>query len=364
VSNACKFTDSGSVTLRAFVQNDHLLVSVADTGIGIAPDKLDHVFEEFTQVDASTTRKAGGTGLGLPISRFFVEMHRGRIWVESSMGRGSTFNFIIPIKAHPQNQAEAETTPAGIGVPNIKTVIAIDPDAGVINLYRRFLEKHAYKIAHLPHDPNLVSRVKELLPAAILLETLVPNQDGWQILKDLKQDSLTRDIPVIICSINADKNKAVSQGAADHLTKPIVESDLIATLNHVLTVQNEHTRVLVIDDHADDILLIRRILEAHNYLVSEASSGRAGVELARSRPPNLILLDLTMPGMDGFAVVQALKSHAATQHIPIIVVSAKELSPHESSRLEGHVAVLLHKGAFTETKLLEVVRKSLHQGEE
>ena len=362
VSNACKFTEEGTVIVKATAKKEKIIISVADTGIGIPPDNLENIFEEFTQVDASTTRKVGGTGLGLPISRHFVEMHKGQIWVNSTPSQGSTFSFAIPI--NPTNdtlEAPADSLPTNGRNIQGKKIVAIDDDPGVINLYRRFLEKRNYTIIEVNNSNDVVARVKEHAPAAILLDILMPDKDGWHVLKELKQDALTRDIPVIICSIIGDKNKGFELGAADYLTKPIVESELVNALKHADEQQRGQIKVLVVDDQADDILLIRRMLEAQNYQIIEADSGKAGLEFARNRTPDLILLDLSMPEMDGFAVVDGLKMDEKTRDIPIIIVSAKEPTPAEYEFLTGQVEVLLHKGIFTETELVAVVNQVLEK---
>ena len=362
VSNACKFTEEGTVNVKATAQKEKIIISVSDTGMGIPSHNLEHIFEEFTQVDASTTRKVGGTGLGLPISRHFVEMHRGQIWVNSSPNKGSTFSFAIPIKpSSEQLEAVDDTLSTNGSDGQGRTVVAIDDDPGVINLYRRFLEKRDYRIVDVDNNADVVAQVKAHIPFAILLDILMPNKDGWKILKELKRDALTKDIPVIVCSIIGDKNKGFELGAADYLTKPIVESELVSALKHVDEQQKEQLKVLVIDDQADDILLIRRMLEAHNYQIIEANNGKEGLNLARTRTPNLIILDLSMPEMDGFAVIDAVKNDERTEDIPIVIVSAKEPTQAQHKLLSGQVEVLLHKGIFTENELLEVVGHALER---
>jgi CheY-like chemotaxis protein len=362
VSNACKFTDEGTITVRAQTDRDRIIVSVSDTGIGIPEENLTSIFEEFTQVDPSTTRKVGGTGLGLPISRHFVEMHKGRIWVESKLGYGSTFSFFIPIKADAEEKEQPVTSLTSLEKKDGqgKVIIAIDDDPGVITLYERFLEQQDYKVIGINHSHDVLPQIKEVAPAAILLDVLMPEKDGWGVLRVLKDDPLTRDIPVIICSIVSDKNRGFSLGAADYLIKPIVETELIKALKHLESQHKEQIKVLVVDDQADDILLIRRILEAQShYKIIEANNGKEALELVQSAEPDLIILDLTMPEMDGFTVVEALKNNEKTRVIPIIIVSAKEINPAERLALTGQVEVLLRKGIFTENELLEDVSQAL-----
>ena len=363
VSNACKFTDEGTIIVRVQHDRENVIISVSDTGIGIPEENLSSIFEEFTQVDSSTTRKVGGTGLGLPISRHFVEMHKGRIWVESKLGHGSTFNFFIPIK--PVKEKEEEKPVISLTSPEKKdghgkVIVAIDDDPGVITLYERFLEQQDYKVIGINHSYDVLPQVKEVVPAAILLDVLMPEKDGWGVLRTLKDDPVTKDIPVIICSIVSDKNRGFSLGAADYLIKPIVENELVKALKYLENQHKEQIKVLVVDDQADDILLIRRILEAQShYKIIEANNGKEALELVQSVEPDLIILDLTMPEMDGFTVVEALKNNEKTRAIPIIIVSAKDLTPLEHLALTGQVAVLLRKGIFTENELLEDVSQAL-----
>ena len=346
------------------LEREKIVLSVSDTGMGIDADKLDSIFEEFTQVDASTTRKVGGTGLGLPISRHFVEMHQGQIWVDSTPGRGSIFSFAIPIRPSREEPELTDETSVADGKDGEgKTIVAIDDDAGVINLYKRFLEKRNYTIVGVNHAKRVFEEVKKYTPFAILLDILMPDKDGWNILKELKQDPFTKDIPVIICSIKNERNRGLTHGAVDYLTKPIVESELVNALQNLDNQQQKQIKVLVIDDQADDILLIRRILEAQSYQIIEANNGKMGLDLAGSRKPDLIILDLKMPDLDGFAVVEALKKDEETAAIPIIIASAKELTPQEQEFLTDQVEVFLRKGIFTDGELLNDVSQALEKSQ-
>jgi len=240
LANAAKFTDTGSVTLRArpvdaispasgllepFVQ-----ISIIDTGPGIAPEDMDKLFEPFSQVDASATRKAGGTGLGLSICRQLIDLHNGRIWAESELGRGSTFSFILPI-----GQPEPETIDqtAGPETASAPVVLVVDDDPGILNLYRRYLDPHGYKLVGVSKSTDAVSRAAELHPAVILLDVMMPTKDGWQVLAELKRSSVTRDIPVIMCTLVSEPRRAAEMGASGYLTKPILETDLVLTLKRL-----------------------------------------------------------------------------------------------------------------------------------
>jgi CheY-like chemotaxis protein len=223
------------------------MISVSDTGIGIPPDKLEHIFEEFTQVDASTTRRYGGTGLGLAITRKFVEMHKGRIWVESQENVGSTFHFTLP-----REQAEPET-PVSLPIDlearsaGKKLIMCIDDDPGVITLYKRYLEKIDYRVIGVTDPTKAIDEAKRLLPYAITLDVMMPQKDGWDVLAELKKTPEISHTPILICSIIQDKTRGFSLGAADYLVKPITEDELRRALDRV---KRDHTvnKILVVDD--------------------------------------------------------------------------------------------------------------------
>jgi PAS domain S-box-containing protein len=361
VSNATKFTETGKITLSAEYGAEWVDIKVIDTGTGIPKDKLESIFEEFTQVDGSTTRAVGGTGLGLPITRHFVEMHGGTITVESELDVGSTFSIRLPIhaQAEPADESDAERGEDGTSTTARRVVLAVDDDPGVISLYRRYLEGEGYQVVGVSKSEEVLGKAAELQPFAITLDVLMPDKDGWQVLRELKEHPATQHIPIIICSIVSEEGRGFSLGAADYLVKPIMEEELLAALSRLDELEEE-SLVLVIDDQADDILLIRRILEAqHSYRVIEASGGQAGIDLVHQRKPDVVILDLMMPEVDGFTVLEMLKREPNTRNIPVIVITAKELTEEEQELLLGQVEVLLHKGLFTESELLEDLKEAL-----
>jgi PAS domain S-box-containing protein len=361
VSNATKFTESGKIMLAAEHDAEWVQLKVTDTGTGIPKENLETIFEEFTQVDGSTTRSVGGTGLGLPITRHFVEMHGGTITVESELGVGSTFRIRLPIhaQAEPGDEPNAGWEEDGDLTSSRRLVMAVDDDPGVISLYRRYLEGEGYQVVGVSRSEEVLEKATELQPFAITLDVLMPDKDGWQVLRELKERPETQHIPIIICSIVSEEGRGFSLGAADYLVKPIMEEELLAALSRLDEPEKE-SLVLVIDDQADDILLIRRILEAqHGFRVIEASGGQVGIDLVHQRKPDIVILDLMMPEVDGFAVLEMLKREPNTRDIPVIVITAKVLSEEERQLLLGQVEVLLHKGLFTESELLEDLKKAL-----
>ncbi|MGQ9710549.1 MAG: GAF domain-containing protein [Anaerolineae bacterium] len=372
VSNAAKFTDQGFIQVEARVEGDNVLISVSDSGIGIPPEKLPHIFDAFTQVDASPSRKYGGTGLGLTISKSFIELHGGRIWVESEVGKGTTFTFTLPIQGPPQigpeaepkaEEAPSEGVPSPVPEMPGRVVLCVDDDEGVITLFRRYLDKQGYRVVGLSDPFRVVEEARRIRPFAITLDVMMPGKDGWQVIQELKADPETRDIPVVMCTIVSEKGRGLSLGAADYLVKPILEQDLLAALDRLDREEGRH-RVLVVDDKPDDLHLLRRMIEAQGgYEVIEASSGQEAVLLVHQRRPHIVILDLMMPEMDGFAVLEALKADESTRAIPIIVVTAKELTEQDRHLLNHRIEALIQKGVLRSEELLEDVAAALRKME-
>jgi signal transduction histidine kinase/ActR/RegA family two-component response regulator/HAMP domain-containing protein len=231
LSNAAKFTEEGQITLRAWADEEQITISVKDTGIGVPPEHQTTIFEEFLQVDASTTRRTGGAGLGLSISRHLVELHGGRIWVESEAGVGSTFTFTLPISRMEQAE-EPELADLSID-PNRKLILAVEDDDGAIAIYKRYLEKQGYQVVGLNQGRQTVRWALELSPHAIILDVLLPDKDGWAVLEELKGSREIHQIPVIICTVVDDEARGLSLGAADYLVKPILEEDLLQSLQRI-----------------------------------------------------------------------------------------------------------------------------------
>ncbi|MFQ5577007.1 MAG: response regulator, partial [Anaerolineae bacterium] len=360
ISNAAKFTQQGRITIKVRCDDNRVKISVSDTGIGIAPADQQTIFDEFTQIDASTTRKAGGTGLGLPISRKFVELHRGQIQVESRLNAGSTFTVELPISQSGTNGAQAKPArpPLPAPAPHPRsTLLVVDSDPRIVSYYQQYLQGEAITIKHLGRGEEALAAAKKLQPKAIMLDVLLPDADGWTILGALKENPHTAHIPVIICSIIEDRYRATKLGAADYLVKPVIKRDLLHMLQKLDTQKQHPNRVLVIDDQAEDILLIRRILEAHDCQVVEARNGLEGLDIIFSNPPDLVMLDLTMPGLDGFGVLESLKSNPKTGNIPVVVITAKELTAAERKTVDRQADALLQKGKFTDSDLLRHVNR-------
>jgi GAF domain-containing protein/DNA-binding response OmpR family regulator/anti-sigma regulatory factor (Ser/Thr protein kinase) len=358
LSNACKFTDRGTVTLAVSRETgdgpDSLVFRVSDTGIGMTAEQLARLFEAFSQADAATTRKYGGTGLGLALSRRLCRMMGGDVTVDSEAGRGSTFTIRLPAQVAEAVQepvapaGPADRVPTGIG-----TVLVIDDEVAVRDLMQRFLTKEGFRVVTAHGGEEGVRLAREVRPDAITLDVMMPGMDGWAVLSVLKADPAVADIPVIMLTIVDDRNLGYALGASDYLTKPIDRERLVT----VLTQYRRDQPVLVVDDDAALRQLLRRMLEPEGYTVVEAENGRVALELLRDMTPSVILLDLMMPEMDGFEFVAEFRRHEAGRAIPIVVVTARDLSREDRERLNGHVERILQKGTHDRERLLAEVRE-------
>jgi signal transduction histidine kinase/DNA-binding response OmpR family regulator len=362
LSNACKFTTQGTITLavtrEAVAGSDGLTFRVSDTGIGMTSEQMAKLFQAFSQADISTTRQYGGTGLGLAITRHFCQMMRGAITVESAVGQGSTFTIRLPTEVIDPKAApalRAETATANVLPAGAPTVLVIDDDPTVHDLMQRFLSKEGVRMQAAASGAEGLRLAKALRPTAITLDVLIPGMDGWTVLTRLKGDPDLADIPVIMLTIVDDKHMGYTLGAADYLTKPI-DWNRLAGMLRKYHCERPPCRVLVVEDEADMREMLRRLLEKAGWAVSEAADGQAALARVAEDRPNLILLDLMMPEMNGFTFVEALRQQDASRSIPIVVVTAKDLTPDDCQRLNGYVEQILQKGAYSQEALLHEVR--------
>jgi PAS domain S-box-containing protein len=356
LSNACKFTHHGTVSLAAAREAADgagwITFRVSDTGIGMTPEQVSRLFHEFSQAEASTARKYGGTGLGLALSRRLIRMMEGDITVASEPGRGSTFTMRLPAEVAESREPAPVPPMPEAARPGASTVLVIDDEAVVRDLMQRALVRQGFHVVTAAGGDEGLRLARELRPDAITLDVLMPGMDGWAVLSTLKADPGLADIPVIMLTILDDKNLGYALGAADYLTKPIDREHLAAILNRY----RRDLPILVVDDDLALRQLTRRILERQGYTVLEAENGRAALERLRDTTPGVILLDLMMPEMDGFDVVATLRAHESWRTIPVVVVTAKDLSLEDRQRLSGSVRAILQKGASSRDALLADVR--------
>jgi signal transduction histidine kinase/CheY-like chemotaxis protein len=364
LSNAIKFTDAGSVTVSARLDGSRVAVAVTDTGIGIPADALELIFEEFRQVDSSSTRKHGGTGLGLSISRHFARLLGGDIQVTSTLGAGSTFTLVLPVRAdaaaHPPAAADAVATAADATGPRArddKLVLAIDDDPDVIYLLRENLTDAGYRVVGAANGPEGVRLARELKPFAVTLDIMMPNQDGWEVLHELKADPSTKDIPIIVVSIVDNKDLGYRLGAFDYLLKPLDRQTVLSALARI---GPRHGRVLVVDDDPRVVDIVRQLLEGEPYEVAAAADGQEALEAITRQRPDVILLDLLMPRVDGFGVLEQLRQDPDQRSIPVIVLTAKSLTTAERAALEQSVLTVINKGGLDRDRFIADLRTALH----
>ncbi|MCK5706784.1 MAG: response regulator [Candidatus Aureabacteria bacterium] len=359
-SNSVKFTNKGYIEIRAKRKNNYIEVAVEDTGIGIKEVDIPKVFESFRQIDGSSTRKEGGTGLGMTISRKFVEMMGGTIWIESEFGKGTTILFTIPVsfkKEESEKDSEDNKEPVIFidkKAHNYKKepILIIEDDMSAIKLYEKILKSHGYDVVWETQGSRAIDKVKEIKPFVIFLDIMLPDRSGWDILTELKTLPSTKNIPIVMSSILTEQNKGFALGAVEYLVKPVAEDDLLSVLKRI---KLKGKKVIVIDDSHLDVLLVSKILEKWDYEIFKAHDGKEGLDKINQIMPHVIILDLDMPVMDGFQVVDKLKRREATKMIPVIIVTAKDLTEKEKKSLAGKIDALIMKSHLTEESLMETL---------
>jgi signal transduction histidine kinase/DNA-binding response OmpR family regulator len=399
LSNAAKFTDHGTITLS--VQREapppaplptavergsqptsvvflpspahgggvggggYLTFAVSDTGIGMTEEQLGRLFEAFSQADSSTSRQYGGTGLGLVISRHFCQMMGGDIAVESTAGAGSTFTIHLPATVPAPSTQHLEPSTQNL-TPDTSVALVVDDDPAIRDLLARFLRAEGFGVLVAASGEEGLRLARQHHPALITLDVLMPGVDGWSVLTTLKSDPATADIPVVLLTMLDDRDLGFALGATDYLTKPI-ERERLMTLVRKYVPRDQHRRALVIDDDPATREMLRRMLQREGWSVGEAANGRAGLERVAATPFDLVLLDLMMPELDGFTFVERLRAEPASRAIPVLVVTAKDLTAEERRRLNGKVEKVIQKGAYSREELLAevraLVRASVEQAE-
>jgi len=379
LSNASKFTERGTITLRIRKggdQGEWIDFAVQDTGIGMTPEQVSKVFEPFQQAEASTTRKYGGTGLGLTISRHFCRMMGGELSLSSELAVGTIFTARFPVVVpDPKERKEGEATktetaaptagkpeekpPSPPADPGAPIVLVIDDDPDVRDILFRFLTKEGYGVRTAESGQEGLSIAKAAKPAAITLDVMMPSMDGWQVLSALKEDPELADIPVCMLTMVEDQQLGYTLGATDYLKKPIDFVRLGAILNRYLNANAKAQRVLIVEDDEAIRVPLRRSLEKSGCEVVEAENGRVGLEKLEGWRPDLILLDLIMPEMNGFSFVAEIERRPDWSAIPIVVLTAKDLTPVEREHLTGSVERIFEKKNLSQAELLAQLKEAV-----
>jgi len=366
LSNAVKFTEIGTITVTARRQDEMLALAVADTGIGIPEEALGRIFEAFQQLDRSATQQHRGTGLGLSISRHLARLLGGDVMVDSAVGVGSTFTLTLPIHyggASPAIAPLYEVPSAAITTQPVDSpvVLAIDDDPNVIYLLQENLGEEGYRVIGATSGEEGLKQAQALKPLAIILDILMSPKDGWQVLHELKADAATQDIPVIVLSIVDNKEFGYRLGAFDYLVKPFDREAILGVLARIapLPADPRPARLLVVDDDPNVVDLVQQLLENEAYQIQSAADGREALQAISNQPPDIILLDLLMPQLDGFGVIDQLKQSSQHGDIPIIVLTARILTDGELAQLQHSVSKVIEKRGLERETLLQELRSAL-----
>jgi signal transduction histidine kinase/CheY-like chemotaxis protein len=362
LSNAVKFTPAGGrVGVRASIRDQDLIVEVVDTGPGVAVEDRQRIFDSFQQ-GARHAEQTEGTGLGLTLSKQILELHGGRIWVESETGQGSTFGFALPAGAG--EPALTSLPPAGLdsGVPAElasgpgPTVVVVEDDRRSFDLLRVYLEAAGARVVSARDGEEGLDTVRRLSPAAVILDILLPGIDGWEVLAQLKADPETAAIPVVVVSMLDERGRGFALGAAEYLVKPVGKDPLLAAIHRAAVIPERQHTVVAIDDDSLAIELVRASLEPEGWTVLGAATGQEGLALIRARKPSAVLLDLLMPGMDGFEVVEALRADPDTKSVPVVILTSKSMTQQDKERLQGRITYVARKTEFDLSGLAGLVR--------
>jgi len=355
ISNALKFTERGEVRVSARLVEPGGAVEfrVTDTGIGIAPEDQEHIFQEFTQIDSPLQRRVKGTGLGLPLTRKLASLLGGRVGVESRPGFGSTFSAVIPamfevMDPSPTWEIDAARVP----------VLVVEDAPETLHLYEKYLAGSPFQLLPARSLRDARNAIGAFRPRVVVLDVLLRGEDSWVFLTELKRREDTRDIPVALVTRVEDQGKGIALGADAYCVKPVDRQSLLQMLTR-LTAPETVRRILIVDDEEIPRYVLRQHLMTPRHSVSEAASGAEAIRLAREERPDVICLDLGMPGLDGFQVLRALKGDPATSDIPVVIVTSRVLDEAESRELLTMAAGILPKESVSRERAMSTIDEAL-----
>jgi signal transduction histidine kinase/CheY-like chemotaxis protein/ligand-binding sensor domain-containing protein len=359
LSNAVKFSKSqGVVTIRARRVGESVAVSVIDRGIGIAPEHQQVIFDEFRQVESAMSRSHGGTGLGLSLVKKFVELQRGTVGVRSVVGEGSEFTFTLPLRFAGTAIPSPIVGPDGVVVPPGNRVLVVEDEDDAFETLSAYLHSAGYVPIRARSGEEALKLARVMRPHAITLDLVLPGMEGWNVLRELKRDAATATVPVIIVSMLDNRELALAVGAEDYFVKPVDWPRLLRRLAEITGPDRitRGARLLVVDDDAAVHAMLEQELEREGYIIETATSGAEGLARAETLRPDVIILDLMMPGMSGFELADALRQRETTSRIPILVFTAKELTAEDRERLRNGVSGLVTKGSAAAARLIRAIR--------
>jgi signal transduction histidine kinase/DNA-binding response OmpR family regulator len=358
LSNAAKFTEMGEIVATVQVSGTALQLVVEDTGIGIPADQLPHVFEKFRQVDGTHRRKVGGTGLGLAIVRELARLLGGRVEVRSTVGRGTAFTVELPDAVTAAAPVQSESSqPDESGSDSHPRILVIDDDPMVQQLLLRELQSEGFEVFTAGDGVKGLELARASRPSAIVLDLLLPRIDGWSVLSTLKSDPLVAAIPVILLSVEEQRARGLSLGAFEYLVKPVEPERLVEVVRKAVAPGSGD--ILIVDDDADVRSTVSRRLREEGFGTTEVGSGEAALLAMRSAVPSLIILDLVMPGLDGFAVLQRVRERGLT--VPVLIVTGKDLSASERATLQQGLVHVIHKSGVSIDLVVKEARRSVQR---
>ena len=367
LGNAVKFTDRGSVTLRVTTLNDRLIFDVIDTGIGISEEDQKVIFDEFRQADGTTTRKYGGTGLGLTICNKIATLLNGELVLESKIGTGSTFTFKVPLKF---SEEKINDQTKNVNVDKLiknreHPILVIDDDEEVRYTIGQYLTSKGYEVVYAANGNEGVRMAIEQQPFAITLDIMMPDKDGWSVLEELKENEKTKDIPIILISINGDKNSGYGLGAFEYFVKPISADKLLSAFARLESLaQKRIQKIVIVDDDELEFEKFKREFETDKIIIEYIKDSEFAFNKIAEVQPDLIILDLMMPKVDGITLSHKLKSDIKTKHIPILISTAKDITTEERTKLNNIVEDIAVKSKGHPLDVLKVVRDRIKQQEQ
>lgn len=360
LSNAFKYSESGTVNLSVSKEEEFYCIKVKDEGIGISPENIENIFDEFRQVDGSYTRKVGGTGLGLSITKKFVEMLGGKILVTSTLGIGSCFSVILPIEFVDINKHNKAIKCDAELIHFKKKIVCVDDDVNVQKLYKQYLNEYEFEAIPLDGNEDVVEKIFEINPDVVLLDIMLPNKDGWEILTQLKNNSKTKKIPVIMASVLSEENLAYRMKADEYLIKPVTQEELFETITRTIS-KKEGIDVLVADDDKNFLKLMEQFLREEAISYRLARDGEEAMLQMHVKKPDILILDIMMPNKDGFAVIEEIRTTEQLKDTPVVVVTSKDLTNKEKAELLRRTNMVIHKSGAPIESVMEVLLKRIKE---
>jgi len=356
-SNAVKFTQKGKVIISAKIEKDEMMIEIVDDGIGIHPNDIPHLFEKFKQIDSSSTRNFEGSGLGLTIVHESLKLIGGKIKVESKLKKGSVFKIILPLKWQFGAMKETEFKLKKIR-PDRKTILIVDDEPYMIQLIADILEAEGYNSLAALSGKEALLLAEKYKPYAITLDIMMPEIDGWEVLQKLKKKPETSSIPVVIVSKMEDQHTGHALGAVGYVSKPVHRVNLMSEIRKINSAPHS---IMVVDDDEFDRATMREIIESEQIETISADGGLKCLKLLENNKPDILVLDLMMPDLSGFGVIEKLQKNPETMKLPVIIVTAKDLTKEDKNCLNGNVASILSKDENTSVNLAAEIRRILQQ---